>query len=214
MIEFKGLYITSDPKLVVDAAIEDLSYYSDMYIDSIIIDNQDTFTYSGPSSNPVYKLTVQSKDTEVYSALNLNTPVLTSEGSYVYVTTDGNVKNLRLELSKSDLLKSSANLQTDLYFVYVTVKGTPSSDTPCNMDNITTAGVIYYRERLYDRCMKYFQELDCRCDVPRTLIDFILQLKAIEYAVKTGNLSQAALWWKKFFSDIPVSPVSNCSCHG
>ena len=55
MVEFKELKITPDGKnLIINASIKDLEYYKDVYIDSVIIDTQDTYLPSGPSSNPIY----------------------------------------------------------------------------------------------------------------------------------------------------------------
>ena len=56
MIQFNTLKITQDGKsLIINASVKDLDYYKDILIGSIIIDNQDTYSANGPSSNPIYK---------------------------------------------------------------------------------------------------------------------------------------------------------------
>ena len=55
MIVFNNIRISQDDKYItIDAEIENNKYYENMYIDSVIIDNQDTFSPNGPSNNPVY----------------------------------------------------------------------------------------------------------------------------------------------------------------
>lgn len=54
MIRFNELRVTSDRKhLVIDVQIEELDYYQDVFLDTIIIDTQKTFIPTGPSSKPL-----------------------------------------------------------------------------------------------------------------------------------------------------------------
>lgn len=84
MVIFRELNITPDDKeLTIDVVVEDLSIYSNVYLDSIVIDNQDTFIENGASSNPVYtyniaenypnskhfKITLSSKDLDIANNL-------------------------------------------------------------------------------------------------------------------------------------------------
>lgn len=55
MISFHALYITPDKKhLVVDVSIDNLAYYNDVYLDSIVIDTQSTFIETGPTNDAFY----------------------------------------------------------------------------------------------------------------------------------------------------------------
>lgn len=55
MIHFNELrYSKSNKCLIIDVAIDSQDYYDNVTIDSIIIDNQDTFITNGPSSTPIY----------------------------------------------------------------------------------------------------------------------------------------------------------------
>lgn len=64
MIHFNELRITPDSKhLIIDASIDNSSYYDNVVLDSIIIDTQDNYVANGPSSKPIYtyKIDTQSK---------------------------------------------------------------------------------------------------------------------------------------------------------
>ena len=63
MIQFNTLKITQDGKnLIINASVKNLEYYTNVLIGSIVIDNQDTYSTRGPSSNPVYKHSFAGKD--------------------------------------------------------------------------------------------------------------------------------------------------------
>lgn len=66
MIKFSTLKVSDDCRqLTVKVSVEPYSFYKNVYIDSIIIDTQDTFTVSGPSSNNVYMKEVEGNSKEV-----------------------------------------------------------------------------------------------------------------------------------------------------
>lgn len=59
MIQFNELRVTPDGKrLIVDVKVPDIKYYENIYIDTIQIDNQNTFIENGPSSQPLYVYTI------------------------------------------------------------------------------------------------------------------------------------------------------------
>ena len=61
MIQFNELKITKDGlNLIIDVSIEKGDYYEDVFLDSIYIDTEETFTNSGPSDN--YKYYKEIKD--------------------------------------------------------------------------------------------------------------------------------------------------------
>lgn len=78
MITFQELRITPDgQKLIIDARVLDLPYYNEVYIDSVYIDTQDTYSDTNPHHNPVYSKQIE-----------------------------GNNKKIRLELTNADFLES------------------------------------------------------------------------------------------------------------
>ena len=181
MVQFNELRITPDgQKLIINVSVEDLEYYTNVYLDTIQIDTQDTFVESGPSSKVAY--------TEVIG---------------------GNTKSVRLELGTGDL---SPTLNGNLFFVYIRTKGTPAANTPCGMDNITKLGVV---SPLYQHAFSYIKELSDTCSIPKNFINYILQYKAFELAVKTGHYTEAIKYWKRFFMGIKDSVITpNWGCYG
>ena len=167
MIHFNQLTITPDGKhLIIDVSVLSESYYNNVYIDSIIIDNQDTYVGSGPSSKPVYSYSVPDGVSEL------------TKKAY-------SQKHVRLDLSSIDLGLEG------LLFVYVRTKGTPSADTPCGMDNITTLGTVCNMYPFYQQAVNYIGEIAHNCSVPQNFTDYILKLKGLDLAVKTGNYPDA-----------------------
>lgn len=178
MIHFNELKITPDSKhLVIDVSVRNEAYYKNIYIDSIVIDNQDTYVGSGPSSKPIY----------TYNVPDI-IPKLTNEAV--------SQKHVRLYLDSTDV-GGSLN---GLFFVYVRVKGTPTADTPCGMDNITTLGTVSNMYPFYQQAMDYIKEIESNCSFPQAFTDYILRLKALELAIRTGNYPDAIKYYNRFFS--------------
>lgn len=191
MIHFNELKITPDGKhFIIDVQVLKESYYENVYLDSIIIDNQDTYVGNGPSSKAVYTYSVPDIILE---------PTGTSIGR----------KQLRLELDPSDMGSLSG-----LFFVYVRVKGTPAADTPCGMDNITTLGTVTNMFPFYKKAMNYIEEVANNCSVPQNFIDYILRLKALELSIRTCNYPDAVRYYNKFFNgkDNIIIKKGGCSC--
>ena len=188
MIEFKELRVTPDGKtLIIDAAVKDLSYYDNVYIESVTIDTQDTYSESGSSTNPLFHYEVAS-------------------------VSDENKKRIRLELNSSVLGKP---ITGNMFFVYITVKGTPSPDTPCGLDNIVTLGVTADLYPFYRSSVNYMKELENECEPSKNFIDSLLRFKAFELSIRTGHYTQAIKYWNKFFKEVKSNTVNTiCRCHG
>lgn len=81
MVQFNELrIIPNGTRLIIDVSVRDLEYYTNVYLDSIIVDTQDTYLDSGPSSTPVYSKKIE-----------------------------GDVKSFRVEIGKGDLLPALDN---------------------------------------------------------------------------------------------------------
>ena len=190
MIHFNELKITPDgAHLIIDISVKNEAYYKNVYLDSIVIDNQDTYVGTGPSSNPVYQYTIP----DVVSGL-------TARRSFR--------KHSRLDLTSIDLPLDG------LLFVYVRTKGTPAPDTPCGEDNVTTLGTVVNVYPFYQQAMNYIGELASNCSVPQNFTDYILKLKGLELAVRTGNYPDAIKYFNKFFknkSDVVIRK-GGCGC--
>lgn len=194
MVHFNELRITSDGQyLIIDVAVRNESYYKDVYLDSILIDNQDTYVGTGPSSTPIFEYTVPT------------TQIVDGKAKQVQQ------KSIRLVLEAIDLTTRSLK---DLLFVYVRVKGTPTPNTPCDMDNITTLGTVVNMYPFYQQAINYIGELASNCNIPQNFIDFILRTKALELSLKTGNYPDAIKFFNKFFNgkDTTVIRKGGCGC--
>ena len=186
MIEFKELRVTPDGKtLIIDVAVKDLSYYDNVYIKSVTIDTQDTYSESGSSTNPLFH--------------------------YEVASSEENKKRIRLELNNTVL----GDITGNMFFVYITVKGTPAADTACGLDNVTTLGVTAYLYPFYRSSVNYMKELENECEPSKNFIDSLLRFKAFELSIRTGHYTQAIKYWNKFFKEVKSNTVNTiCRCHG
>lgn len=191
MIQYNELQITPDGKyLVIDASVVNSEYFTNMTISEIIIDNQDTYLDSGPSSNPIYNC----KISEIESDSN------------IYV--NEYKRRIRLILSSEDL---KIDLNTNLLFVYIIVEGTPASDTPCGFDNKITLASVYNKYPIYKNYIYLLNEFNNQCKIPQKLIDAILQYKALTLCLSINNNVTAIDYWKKFYGNT-ISNISNYKC--
>lgn len=202
MIQFNELKVTQDGKnLVIDAQVQNISYYTNIYIDSIIVDNQNTFVSTGASSSPAFSYTYSSNTAQAM-------------GYTVTLDSNGKLKGIRMVIPCASL-GEIATLDKDLLFVYVTVNGTPASDTPCGMDLSYELGVVFNTYPFYLRGMNFIRELDSTCEVPKQMIDYMLRQKVLQTSIQVGDYVKAIDYWKKFFTgDYSVVNLNTCTCNG
>ena len=198
MIRFNELKI-EDNYIIIDVQIEEEKYFKDMYIDSIVIDTQDTFIANGPSSKAIYTKTFNT-DTDVNKEEIVYTQG-TDKYNRVRIYIDG--KNLNVDIHKT------------MFFVYVIAEGTPSAYTPCRWDENKALHTLVDTQVLYNNMIQYVKELNKDCSTPNNFINAILQFNAIDLALKTNQYPLAIDLWKRFYSDIESNVVlPNCGCNG
>ena len=198
MIRFNELKIENN-YIIIDVQIEEEKYFKDMYIDSIVIDTQDTFIANGPSSKAIYTKTFNT-DTDVNKEEIVYTQG-TDKYNRVRIYIDG--KNLNVDIHKT------------MFFVYVIAGGTPSADTPCRWDENKALHTLVDTQVLYNNMIQYVKELSKDCSTPDNFINAILQFNAIDLALKTNQYPLAIDLWKRFYSDIESNVVlPNCGCNG
>ena len=213
MVDFNELRVSPDRKnLIIDVSIKNLSYYENVYIDSIIIDTQDTYIPSGPSNSPIFTYEVVSNVTPVYSLPDCGCNQVQDyiDKENCFETSNNEEKRVRLELANAAL---DNHLKGNLFFVYVITKGTPSSDTPCNMDNTINLGVTADTYPIYTNMLNSLKELES-CGTPKLFTDAFLRFKAFELSIKTGKYSQVINYWNKYFKSLDIPNNTNCSCNG
>ena len=160
MIQFNELNFNKEGTiLTIDVEVKDLTYFTNVYIDKVDIDSQDTYVGIGVSTTPVYTY-----------------------------TEPANSKTLRLELDTTDI---ALDLTNNMFFVYVTVKGTPDPSTPDSLNVPVTLGVVIHMYPFYQSSLSYLSEIsqNCgqTCQMPKKFIDNILRMKALELSLNTGH---------------------------
>ena len=198
MIRFNELKIENN-YIIIDVQIEEEKYFKDMYIDSIVIDTQDTFIANGPSSKAIYTKTFNT-DTDINKEEIVYTQG-TDKYNRVRIYIDG--KNLNVDIHKT------------MFFVYVIAGGTPTADTPCRWDENKALHTLVDTQVLYNNMIQYVKELSKDCSTPDNFINAILQFNAVDLALKTNQYPLAIDLWKRFYSDIESNVVlPNYGCNG
>lgn len=193
MIRFNELKI-EDNYIIIDVQIEEEKYFKDMYIDSIVIDTQDTFIANGPSSKAIYTKTFNTDVENIYTQG-------TDKHNRVRIYIDG--KDLNVDIHKT------------MFFVYVIAGGTPAADTPCRWDENKALHTLVDTQVLYNNMIQYVKELSKDCSTPDNFINAILQFNAIDLALKTNQYPLAIDLWKRFYSDMESNVVlPDCGCNG
>lgn len=196
MLQFNELRLTADNKcLIIDAQVEDISYFDNVKIDSILIDTQDTWSPNGPSD----------KATTVYSQ---------NGGTALDILEDSTGRHVRVEV-KSPLITPAAN---NMYFVYVVadVSNAPEASlAPCECNKEIIIGTVVNLYTLYTILMGGIKELGNTCEIPSTFINAFLRQQAIDACIKAGNYPLAIKYWKAFFLGTEKLYISkSCGCNG
>lgn len=198
MIRFNELKI-EDNYIIIDVQIEEEKYFKDMYIDSIVIDTQDTFIANGPSSKAIYTKTFNT-DTDI------------NKEEIVYTQGTDKYNRVRIYIDGKDL---NVDIHKTMFFVYVIAGGTPAADTPCRWDENKALHTLVDTQVLYNNMIQYVKELNKDCSTPDNFINAILQFNAVDLALKTNQYPLAIDLWKRFYSDIESNVVlPNCGCNG
>lgn len=204
MVVFNECRIDKEGKnLIIDVNVDSLSYYKDIYLESITIDSDKTFIENGPSKAAIYSKALS----DLNSTLDdyTLTTVTTSQGAT-------KIKGIRIKLNYKDLALDDLN--NNILFVYIGVEGIPELNTPCGMDNKYSVAIAVNLRPIYNMAMGYIKELGDTCTIPKRFIDMILRLKAFELSIKTGNFTTAINQWDKLFKNKRVVPSSKCGCNG
>lgn len=93
MIEFSECRVSWDGRyLYITANIENLDYSTNVYIDKVFIDTQDTFTTAGPSNTPIKTYTSEGNQKSVSLTLeyrDLGLGLMRDKMLFIWVTTKG-----------------------------------------------------------------------------------------------------------------------------
>ena len=159
MIRFNELKI-EDNYIIIDVQIEEEKYFKDMYIDSIVIDTQDTFIANGPSSKAIYTKIFNTNIHPVYEDKQC-APIKKEENVYTQSTDKHN--RVRIYINGKDL---NVDIHKTMFFVYVIAGGTPVADTPCRWDENKALHTLVDTQVLYNNMIQYVKELSKDCSTP------------------------------------------------
>ena len=197
MLTFNELRITPDSKyLIVDVSVDSDSCFDEVTLEGIYIDTQDTFVSSdGPSEKAIaYKIKENNFGGPIYSIPDTNcNPVLEDEEyKECFVESNENMKHKRLIIEAEEL---GLDLSKTMLFVYAVANNIP--DIPCAKDKSIIMGTVVNLLPLYRKCISSLKELNNECTIPKSFINSLLEYKALELSIKTGNYTKAIELWKK-----------------
>jgi hypothetical protein len=195
MVIFDQLRISDDgKKMYINLHVNSASYFENIYLDKITI----------MTANQV---------SEVAPELVAN--------DYIYqLTIDGEQKELDLVITPNECTKlfKKGDFSSDLFFVYVKVKGTPDPCTPCSLDEEISLGVTFDENLLYQQVMQFTKSLADDCKIPVGFTDFILKWNAFKASVETEHYIPAINYYQQLFDvqgNINIKGTSKpCGCHG
>lgn len=105
------------------------------------------------------------------------------------------------------------SISNNIFFVEVLTTGDASEDAPCGMSTTPKLGITYNKYPIYQQGMKMLRNMD-NCEPNGDVINYILQQKAFDLSLKTGDYDKAKQYWDIFFNDKERVIKSNCGCHG
>jgi len=150
------------------------------------------------------KIKIDSQDT--FSSTGPSSSLIYESDSF------GEVKSITLDLDATDF--QDIDMNKTMFFVYAVASGTPAADTPCGMDNVNSLGVTFSLCPIYNETMAYVKEIENECILPKSFINMILQLKAIQYSINSGHYTQAIKYYNKFYRTLSASTTNSCGCYG
>lgn len=185
MLEFKLIkYDSSEKCLNITVRVKDLPYYDGITIESLVIDNQDTYISSGPSEEPIIKVD--------YSDQGLKE-----------ITFQLYYKQLGLEVETNMLF---------IYAIAKGTPSPDTPCGMDNV--ITMSVYIPPLKSFYSSFMSQLSEVENSCSIPKNFIDSYLKFKALMLCVNTQQLPVAVRIWNKFFTKTYISNGQSCKCSG
>lgn len=194
MVLFDRLQISDDGrKLYIDIHVNQADYFSNLYIEKIVIQTHEQVSEMDPLSpgdQHIYEYHAEPETKELHLVLNAVT-----DFDLVY-----------------------KNLSDKLLFVYVVCTGTPDACTPCRLDEMTTLGVTFDQTLFYQRVMQESKQLADTCKIAKSFLDLILLWNGFKAAIETEHYLPAIDFWKKMFnrssSTASHGTAKPCGCHG
>lgn len=213
MIQIIDCRIDQDgQKMIIEAQVDTQSYYQNVFIDALIIDTDKTYIENGPSSNPIFVETYEDNSSIIKTNSTCNKVNVESSCKCGDVFSDEKTRHINRIITAQELGLDTLN--NNMFFIYIKTQGYPDPSTPCSMDKEYSISVVYNLKPFYCKAMNYIKSIDCICEDKQQFIQFILQEKVFDLALRTGNFFKAIEYWNKFFANKSNVTTKNCGCHG
>ena len=209
---FDQLKISSDGNtMYIDAHVGESSYFDRISLDYIAIvpaNNEEETVPALEDNKEIYKLTF-GEDVRTLS-------LVLTKASFDEAFNNTDSKGAPIaEGPTASVPFTEANLNRNLFFIYVAVKGTFDPSIPCGLDRTLNLGVAFNVYILYRKAMDYTKELIKECSEHKAFTDYILLWNAFKSSLITGHYLSAIKFFKLLFLDgNNVSNATNCGCHG
>lgn len=143
MIQFNELTITPDNKeLIIDVSIQDFDEYSNVFLDSLYIDNQDTFVNDGPSRNAIYTYSFSGDNKHYRLVLSTEDIQIPNNLFFIYVVTKGDSKCP--EINISNRIFTGVVFNSYSIFKYF-MKYIRDIETKCEISNNFADSILKYK---------------------------------------------------------------------
>lgn len=165
---------------------------------------------------------VQIKDNPVYANVYLEYIKIDTQDTFIGSTPsndcvyskifEDNIKSIQLTIPANEIM---ADLTSNLFFIFIKAKGSPTEIVECNQDTNLVIGSVFYSYPIYCRLLNSIQqsELAC-CEPPMFFIDEFLKYKALQLALISGDAMAAADYYKRFFKGNASIINQPCKCNG
>ena len=219
MVLFDQLRISDDGKrMYINVHVNTADYFENIFLESITILTSDKVLETNPGTPTDDFIYFEKFDSDMKEAA-----LVIDIGSLNAAYNNWNPETQQPINASKPYAKVSFdknNLSSNLFFVYIKcTEGALVGCPPCTLDELTTLGVTFDENLLYQKVMDFTKQLADDCTVPQDFTDFILLWNAFKASVETEHFVPATKYWNMLFDNRGGTPFSggvrkNCGCHG
>ena len=219
MVLFDQLRISDDGKrMYINVHVNTADYFENIFLESVTILTSDKVLETNPGTPTDDFIYFEKFDSDMKEAA-----LVIDIGSLNAAYNNWNPETQQPVNASKPYAKVSFdknNFSSNLFFVYIKcTEGVLVGCPPCTLDELTTLGVTFDENLLYQKVMDFTKQLADDCTVPQDFTDFILLWNAFKASVETEHFVPATKYWNMLFDNRGGTPFSggvrkNCGCHG
>lgn len=219
MVLFDQLRISDDGKrMYINVHVNTADYFENIFLESVTILTSDKVLETNPGTPTDDFIYFEKFDSDMKEAA-----LVIDIGSLNAAYNNWNPETQQPVNASKPYAKVSFdknNFSSNLFFVYIKcTEGALVGCPPCTLDELTTLGVTFDENLLYQKVMDFTKQLADDCTVPQDFTDFILLWNAFKASVETEHFVPATKYWNMLFDNRGGTPFSggvrkNCGCHG